>query len=352
LQCLHILIYRYYNYLQNYILEMGKISHDVKVLVIAYLKDGASQRQVSQKLGIAKTTVQNIWDKFSKGMGLENRVSPGRPRKLSRRDERKLVITSKRNPFLTPKELAESMPNAANVSISTVRRYLRRNLLFARVAARKLMISPENKRKRLAWCKAYKTWDVNSWKNVIFSDESLFEQYSRRRILVRRRIGQRNLNTFVTKTVANGGFRLMVWGAIKGDGTKMLFRCPSILNSETYQNVLHTALLPQLNSNSIFMQDGAPCHRSRSTLTFLENHGVCLLSDWPAQSPDLNIIENLWATLKKNVSRRHPKNKEDLWAILQEEWSKVDSSEVRNLYDSVPRRLQVVIKEKGFPSKY
>jgi len=38
-------------------------------------------------------------------MGLENHVSPGRARKFSKRDERKMVITIKRNPFLTAKEL-------------------------------------------------------------------------------------------------------------------------------------------------------------------------------------------------------------------------------------------------------
>ena len=102
-----------------------------------------------------------------------------------------------------------------------------------------------------------------------------------------------------------------LWGAIEGGGTKISCVCPSILN--TYQNVLRTALLPLLNSTSIFMQDGVPC----------------LLSDWPAQYPDLNIIGNLWTTLKKSVSSRHPKDKEDLCVILQEEWSKVDSSVVK-----------------------
>ena len=53
-----------------------------------------------------------------------------------------------------------------------------------------------------------------------FSGESLFEQKSRRRILVGHRIDQRNLNLFVRKTGANGGFRVMVWDVIKGDGTK------------------------------------------------------------------------------------------------------------------------------------
>ena len=88
---------------------MGKISNDVKLLVIAYLNNGASQRQVSQKLGIAKATVQNIWDKYSKEIGIENRIIPGRPRKWSKQNKRKLVITSKRNPFMTAKELAECM---------------------------------------------------------------------------------------------------------------------------------------------------------------------------------------------------------------------------------------------------
>ena len=45
-----------------------------------------------EKLGIAKTNVQNISDKYSRGMGIVK--SPGCPRKWSKRDERKLAITS------------------------------------------------------------------------------------------------------------------------------------------------------------------------------------------------------------------------------------------------------------------
>ena len=71
------------------------------------LKGRCQSATSQQKLGIAKTTVQNIWDKYSKGMGIENRISSGRSRKWTKRDERKLVITSKRNPFLTAKELAK-----------------------------------------------------------------------------------------------------------------------------------------------------------------------------------------------------------------------------------------------------
>jgi len=46
------------------------------------------------------------------------------------------------------------------------------------------------------------------------------------------------MHKFVTKTVKYGGFTVMVWGAIKGDGTKVLCRCPPILNSEGYMNII------------------------------------------------------------------------------------------------------------------
>ena len=52
----------------------------------------------------------------------------------------------------------------------------------------------------------------------------------------------------------------------------------------------------------------------------------------------------MWTILKKNVIRRHPKNKEELWEILaEEEWSKVDVSEIRVLYTIVPRSTEVLL---------
>ena len=68
---------------------------------------------------------------------------------------------------------------------------------------------------------------------------------------------------------------------------------PPILNSEDYQTVLVRFFIPLLKNDSIFMQDGTPCHRSQSTLDFLDLSNIGLLSDWPAQSSDLNILENL-----------------------------------------------------------
>ena len=72
---------------------------------------------------------------------------------------------------------------------------------------------------------------------------------------------------------------LVYWGAIKDDDTKVLYKCSPILNSKKYQKVLDTELIPLLNKDSVVMQDGEPCHRSQSTLHFLDSRQVCLVSD-------------------------------------------------------------------------
>ena len=74
---------------------------------------------------------------------------------------------------------------------------------------------------------------------------------------------------------------------------------------------------------------------------------------WPANSPDLNPIENLWAFVSRKVYDRsvYP-NIESLWTKIQAEWADIPVSTLHKLYDSMPRRLEAVAKSRGSPTRY
>ena len=85
----------------------------------------------------------------------------------------------------------------------------------------------------------------------------------------------------------------------------------------------------------------------------LERLGLEVM-EWPAQSPDLNPIEPLWAHVKQCLARHptYPTSIHELWERLQEEWNKIEPSVCQNLIESMPRRVEVVLKAKGGYTKY
>jgi len=320
--------------------------------IIMKLQQGETQRAVSRQFKMSQPSVRDLWNKFQRTGNVENVKKPGRPTKLTTREKRMLCRDCLKEPFLSAKALYVSSNIDKKVSVWTVRRALRAGGLVSRIAARKPFLSKSNIVKRKRWCKDYSAFNAMDWNNVIYSDECRLQMIPTRRRLVRRRLGTRLQNNLVCHTMKYGGYSIMVWGAIKGDGSRVLVKCPTKLNSSEYQVVLDQGLKELCDTSNTFMQDNAPCHKSASTLAYLERRKVCLLSDWPPQSPDLNIIENLWAHLKKKVTERNPRNAGELWTFAKEEWDRIPNDAIHNLYNSIPKRLKAVIHNHGRHCKY
>jgi len=331
---------------------MGKISENMRNTVVEKMLSGKSQSVTGKELGICQSTVRAIWIKYTNTGSILDKFRSGRPCITTEREKRSICRIAKKNPFLTARQVGTENGLLMKGSIDTVKRVLRNSGLFGRIAAQKPLLNKIQIKNRLQWCKSYSGWRVIDWKNVIFSDESKIQRYPESKRHVRRPINKRYDSKYTMKTVKYGGYSVMVWGAIKGDGSRMLIRCPDRLDSVSYQSVLDCGLTGLLDDESIFMHDGAPCHRSRSTVTYLEGRKICLLIDWPPQSPDLNPIENLWAVLKKKVAKHVPTSSDELWRITEQEWHRINDDVIVRLYESMPQRIKLALDCKGLNIKY
>lgn len=154
-----------------------------------------------------------------------------------------------------------------------------------------------------------------------------------------------------------GGGSVMVWGAFNKFGTLNLEFTSSRMNSSDYIQVLDNSLLPFLNENRecpfIFMQDNARIHTSRQTRAFLEDCSINLM-DWPACSPDLNPIENVWGILARRVYKNSSvyENISQLKAAICREWTHLEPQLLINLTNSMKNRIFDIGRVNGNSINY
>uniref|UniRef100_A0A0K8VLY9 Transposable element Tc1 transposase n=1 Tax=Bactrocera latifrons TaxID=174628 RepID=A0A0K8VLY9_BACLA len=101
----------------------------------------------------------------------------------------------------------------------------------------------------------------------------------------------------------------------------------------------------------IFMQYNDPKHSARSVKTELSSENITVL-DWPAQSPDLNPIENLWGDVKRGLGKKSSKNADELFQKVKEIWLSISIERCQRLVGSLPRRWKAVLESKVYPTKY
>lgn len=102
----------------------------------------------------------------------------------------------------------------------------------------------------------------------------------------------------------------------------------------------------------VLMQDNARPHVSRETLAVLDELDITLLPDWPPYSPDLNIIEVVWAIMEKRVEMQAPKTMDDLIRIIKDVWENLTWQTINGLVKGIPNRLKKVNENPGQTLNY
>ena len=103
----------------------------------------------------------------------------------------------------------------------------------------------------------------------------------------------------------------------------------------------------------MFQDDNAPAHRARTITNYLEQQGMEHL-EWPAVSPSMNPIENVWAEMTRYMNKLDvgPTNLLELGQVIDDAWHNIAVQTLATLVESMPRRLEALCQSRGGYIKY
>ncbi|KAI4886606.1 hypothetical protein NFI96_000804 [Prochilodus magdalenae] len=284
-------------------------------------KRGLTQTKIAEQLGISQSSVCKALKK-----NCSKRTNCSGVRKTSARDNKQLRKIAVSNRFKSTSELNDlwNKQTGADVSRSTTYRRLRELGFKSHVPAVKPMLNKKQMEKRLKWAKEHGESTAEDWQKVVFSDESRFcISFGDQGPRVWRRGGETYNHECVKRSVKFPQ-SVMVWGCMSARGVGKLCFLKKTVNAAVYQDVLETFLIPTVEEqfgeeDFIFQQDLAPAHAAKSTKDWFTKKQLEVLA-WPANSPDLNVIENLWAIVKRKIRDRKPTTLDQLKQNIATAW--------------------------------
>lgn len=202
-----------------------------------------------------------------------------------------------------------------------------------------------------------KTYVMEEWGEVIWTDESRFEVgFHGGTCWVYRAIDEVDKEECLLPSFKSGRTSIMIWGSIQlgHKGPMVILPRGGLKGKEYVKFVIEPALNPFYQSRyratqeTIVVEDGAPSHRSKVASAARNKYHIQRMP-WPAQSPDLNPIENLWRIMKSRINKREPRvtTHEALTKALREEWDRFVAEDFRKLIESMPKRVKLCLKNRG-----
>ena len=303
-----------------------------------------SIHQIAEKLNRSRKVISNFLRDPSSYIYKKKR---GVRRKISEKAQRRLLRAAS-NQITSASKLQRSMQ--LNISVRRVQQVLQAApyLRYRKMRAVPWM-TERHFTDRVDWVQNHISWN-SDWANVIFSDEKKFNLDGPDGLMYYWHDARKDKLDIGRRAFAGGS--VMVWGAIFADGKSQLAILEGKQTAESYIKTLNDFLLPAIpedrRGTMIFQQDNATVHTAHLTKMWLLYQNIKTI-DWPAHSPDLNPIENVWGLLSRRVyaNGRFFSSTHELKSSISTEWQNLKSETIQNLIASMPERCFLVLNNKG-----
>lgn len=326
------------------------LSNEEQAQILVLDRLNLSQNAIAKQLNRSRAVVQNF---LKNPVGYKTKKRPGAPPKLSAIAKRNLVRQANKG-----NSSASELRTSLNLDVS-VRRVQQVLHDTPHLQYKKMKCAPaltvRHKQDRIKWATAHVTWRPCDWDSVVFSDEKKFNldgpdgfAYYWHDIRKEERIFSKR---------QGGGKSLMIWAAFSQKGKSDIAILDGRQNAQKYTETLQSHLIPftarNYNSSWIFQQDNASIHTARLTKSWFQEKNIQVM-EWPAKSPDLNPIENVWGVLARRVyaNARQFSTVQELKARVVLEWSEIGPDLLNTLVLSMQKRCIDVLSKQGSKVDY
>lgn len=164
---------------------MGKkksCTPEERQIIVNLVEKGYFYAQIGDLLTCSRNKVYNAVKYWKKNGTTSNVSRKKRSRKTTPQEDRAIIRASKKDHFLSSKNIQNEVFGASTPKISarTVRRRLNEAGLHGRISRVKPLLRKKHRDKRKEFAKSHlysTSWDTNDWKRVLFSDESKFNRW-------------------------------------------------------------------------------------------------------------------------------------------------------------------------------
>lgn len=314
---------------------------------------GLNITQIAEQTAVSRSTVRRWVQRWQNENSLAHRNRPGMVPLIGNAERRIMINDYEQFGFTPTRRFAQLF----GTSVWTVRRALHAEGLHHRRYATKVQLTEAHKAARLDFAREYIDYD---WSSVIFSDEKTFKSSQVGRLHLWRRNNTRYEERHIVPNTQSGRVCSNMWGWISAAGPGELVPIYGRFNAARYLEILSESMLSTVRNvypedeypQITFVQDNSPIHCARRIREWLRQQNIRVIP-WPAKSPDLNPIENLWGLMVQRWDARNERQQEVLTEHCGQVWDSIRGTDFcESLVSSMRNRLLSVIAQNGGYTKY